>query len=203
MSAEGSCTIPAGHGKALQLEMSGQIRIGLPEGPQVADLFAFAACDLTEFLSTAHTRSCLDRLCPRVGEAFFSCRRRPMLRIVEDTSPGVHDLLLSACDAARYRLLGHEGPHRSCAGNLIEALGELGLTPPHIPSPVNLFENATMAGDGTLAIVPPLAKKGDSITLQAVLDVVLVVSACPMDLVWTNGVDMQPKPVSVELFASR
>jgi uncharacterized protein YcgI (DUF1989 family) len=41
-----------------------------------------------------------------------------MLRIVEDSSPGVHDLLLSACDQGRYDLLGHTEPHRNCVDNL-------------------------------------------------------------------------------------
>ncbi len=109
-----SIVIEASHAKALQLGAASCVRITLAEGPQVADLFAFALSDLTERLSTEHTRSCLERLTPRVEDAFYSNRRRPMLRILEDTSPGVHDLLLSACDRERYRLLGHEGAHRNC-----------------------------------------------------------------------------------------
>lgn len=191
-------TIPAGHGKAVRLDQGARISVGLPEGPQVADLFAFAGSDLTEYLSTAHTRSCLDRLCPRMGEAFYSSRRRPMLRIVADTSPGVHDLLLSACDADRYRLLGHDGPHRSCVGNLAEALAELGLAPPLVPAPVNLFERVAVGTDGALRIEPPLAKAGDAITLEALMGAVVVVSACPMDLVPTNGADLRPKAVTLQ-----
>ncbi len=192
-------TIPAGHGKAVRLDQGARISVGLPEGPQVADLFAFAAGDLNEVLSTAHTRSCLDRLCPRTGEAFYSSRRRPMLRIAADTSPGVHDLLLSACDPDRYRLLGHDGPHRSCVGNLAEALAELGLTPPLIPAPVNLFERVAIGPDGALSIEPPLAKAGDAVTLEALMDLIVVVSACPMDLVPTNGADLRPKAIMLDV----
>ena len=190
--------IPAGHGKAFRLSAGERIRIGLPEGPQVADMFAFALPDLEETLSTEHTRSCITRLAPVVGEAFFSNRRRPMLAFVEDRSPGTHDLLLSACDQARYTLLGHPAPHRNCVANLTAALAELGLAAPEIPSPVNLFENVTLGPGGVLTIEPPRAAQGDHVALEALMDLVLVVSACPMDIVPTNGSDRRPKPVSVE-----
>jgi uncharacterized protein len=193
-----STIVAAGHGKAFCLSRGERVRIGLPEGPQVADMFAFALPDLTETLSTEHTRSCLDRLAPLVGEAFYSSRRRPMFALVEDTSPGTHDLLLSACDQMRYTLLGHPGPHRNCVANLVAALAELRLAAPEIPSPVNLFENVSIGVDGALAIEPPRAARGEGVVLEALMDLVLVVSACPMDLVPTNGADRRPKAILVE-----
>jgi uncharacterized protein YcgI (DUF1989 family) len=195
--------VPAGHGKASRLAAGEEIRIGLPEGPQVADMFAFALPDLEEHLSTEHTRSCVTRLAPAVGEAFHSNRRRPMLQLIEDRSPGTHDLLLSACDQARYTLLGHAAAHRNCAANLVEALEALGLAAPRVPSPVNLFENVAIGPDGSLTIEPPAAARGDYVVLRALMDLVLVVSACPMDLVPTNGADRRPKAVSVERLATR
>lgn len=195
--------IPAGHGRAFRMRAGDQVRIGLPEGPQVADMFAFAGAGLDEFLSTAHTRSCLERLGPGVGEAFYSTRRRPMLRLLEDNSPGVHDLLLSACDLDRYRLLGHKGHHRSCADNLIDALAQLGLIAPVIPSPVNLFEHVVIGQTGSLRIEAPQAGRGDNVLLEALLDQILVLSACPMDLVPTNGADCRPKAISVDWLRHR
>lgn len=190
--------IEAGQGHAFHLATGERMRIGLPEGPQVADLFAFALPDLKEYLSTEHTRSCLQRLTPGVGESFFSSRRRPMLAFEEDSSPGAHDLLLSACDQPRYTLLGHPAPHRNCVANMIEALAALGLKPPQIPSPVNVFEKVAIGSDGSLVIEPPLAARGDSIVLRGLMDLVLVISACPMDIVPTNGPDLRPKAVFVE-----
>lgn len=191
--------VAGGRGKAFRLPAGAKFRIGLSEGPQVVDLFAFADPDLGEVLSTEHTRSCLERLAPRSGETFHSNRRRPMLTLVADTSPGDHDLLLSACDQERYTLLGHTEPHRSCVDNLIEALAELGFRPPEIPSPVNFFEKVVIGPNGRLSIEPPSADKGDSVTLQALMDLIAVVSACPMDIALTNGPDRRPKEVFVEL----
>lgn len=190
-------TIPACTGRAFAVEAGQAFDIVAAEGPQVADMWAFSRADLSEFLSTEHTRSCLDRLTPRIGDAYYSNRRRPILTVSADTSPGTHDLLLSACDEMRYRLLGHTGPHRTCVDNLREALSEFALTPPEIPSPVNIFENVAIDADGALEIVPPEVKPGDAITLRAEMDVIVAISACPMDIVPTNGADLRPKSIIV------
>jgi uncharacterized protein len=192
-----SFVVPAGHGHAFELPLGASATVSLTHGPQVVDVWAFFLPDLTEFISCEHTRSCLEKLRPAVGDALYSNRRRPLLTITEDTSPGAHDLLLSACDTARYALLGHEGPHRNCADNLREALAELDREPPEIPSPFNLFQNVTVDEEGRLEIQPPMAAKGDHITLRAEQNIILVLSSCPMDIAPTNGADRQVKPVTV------
>src|SRR3546814_7494702 len=73
--------IPAGTGKAFEVPAGNLVEIIAAEGPQVADTWAFALPGLDEFVSTEHTRSCLDRLSPRVGDAFYSNRRRPMIGV--------------------------------------------------------------------------------------------------------------------------
>ncbi len=191
-------TIAGGHAKAFTLECGEQIRIVNLEGSQVVDAWAFSTLVPEEFLSTEHTRSCLQKLIPAVGDALYSNRRRPILRISEDTSPGVHDLLLSACDVDRYRLLGVDGYHRNCADNLREALAELNMSAPEIPSPFNIFENVRIGDNGELSIQPPVVAAGESISLVAELDIVLVLSCCPMDIALTNGPDRRSKPVRVE-----
>ena len=126
------------------------------EGSQVVDLWAFVQPDTKEFLSTKHTRSCLQKLIPEVGDNLHSNRRRPILKIVEDTSPGVHDMLLSACDIQRYELLGHVGYHKNCADNLTNSAKEFGHQLSDVPSPFNIFERVEIGPNGQLAIEPPL-----------------------------------------------
>jgi Creatinine amidohydrolase/Domain of unknown function (DUF1989) len=43
---------------------------------------------------------------PRVGDVMFTNKRRPILTIVEDSSPGIHDTIIAACDRYRYKFLG-------------------------------------------------------------------------------------------------
>ena len=203
MSSAEQITIPAGHGQAFRLSMGATLTVKLIEGPQVADMWAFRSPDLDEFISCEHTRSCLEKLRPGIGDALFSNYRRPLLTIVEDTSPGVHDLLLSACDAERYALLGHKGPHRNCADNLREALAALDLSPPELPSPVNLFEHVEIDEQGRLEIRPPVARKGDAVSLRAEQNLVVVLSACPMDIAPTNGADCTPRPIGASISFSK
>lgn len=190
--------IPGARAKAFYLKSGEQIRIVNLEGSQVVDAWAFCTTDPEEFMSNEHTRSCLQKLIPAVGDALYSNRRRPILSITEDTSAGIHDLLISACDTNRYRLLGCDDYHRNCADNLREAMAEHNLTPPEIPSPFNIFQNVSIGDNGELSIQPPLVAAGEGISLLAELDIVLVLSCCPMDIALTNGPDGRSKPVRVE-----
>jgi uncharacterized protein YcgI (DUF1989 family) len=187
----------AGQG-SVELSAGESIKIINTEGSQVVDLWAFVLADTSECLSTEHTRSCLQKLIPAVGDTLYSNARNPMLTVVEDTSPGIHDMLLSACDAQRYVLLGHVGYHKSCADNLRDAMNEAGYNLPEIPSPFNIFENVLIGADGALSIEPPVVKAGQSITLRAERDIIAVMSCCPMDIALTNGPELRSKPVRVQ-----
>lgn len=48
--------IPAGHARMWRMRKGEQVTILQTEGQQVGDFVAFNAADLTEFLSTSHTR---------------------------------------------------------------------------------------------------------------------------------------------------
>ena len=196
--------ITGGRGKAVRISKGRHVKIINTHGQQVVDTWAFNADDMNEFTSMEHTRSCLEKLIPGIGDAMYSNRRRPILTVVEDTSLGVHDTLHAACDVDRYRLLGHKGYHANCADNLRSALAELDLKTSHIPAPFNMFERVVVTGGqnpgGRLEIQPPLSQPGDYLLLRAELDnVVVVMSACPQDMSLTNGLDRTPKDVAFQV----
>lgn len=193
----GRIAIPAREGRAVRVEAGRSFRVVDVEGGQVADLFAFCSGDLGEYLSAEHTRADIFRLFPRVGESFSTNRRRPLLLFEADTSPGHHDMLFAACDAARYAGLGAAGDHASCAGNLQTALAALGLGPVPVPQPVNLFENIPARPDGTLDWQATATAAGDHVQLRAERDCVIVVSACPYDLGSISPA--VPGPIAVDL----
>ena len=190
--------IPGADHGSVRLSVGESVKIINIEGSQVVDLWAFVESDVSEFLSTEHTRSCLQKLIPSVGDSLFSNRRCELLVITEDTSPGIHDMLLSACDQRRYELLGHVGYHKNCVDNLRETMIGAGHQVQEIPSPFNLFENVTVDADGGLQIDPPLVQADQSITLKAQVPVIVALSACPMDIALTNGPDKRSKPVRVQ-----
>jgi len=190
--------VPARRGRAFRLSEGECIKVVNTHGSQVVDAWALAPPELREHMSMPHTRAGLESLRVRVGDHLYSERRRPILTLVEDTSPGVHDMLFPACDPARYEQLGHEGRHDNCRENFHAALAELGLERPAVPSPLNLFMNVSFEG-GELRLLPSVSGPGDHVVLRAERDVVVVLSACPQDMVPINGPAMVPRDVEVEL----
>jgi uncharacterized protein len=191
--------IPARKGVAERLAAGRGVRVVNTHGSQVVDCWAFNAGDLHEFMSMEHFRVELGRAVPRVGDSMVTNKRRPILTLLDDTSPGVHDTTLAACDVYRYRRLGASGHHDNCTDNLAAALATLGLTPPETPCPFNLWENSRIRPDFTQVIEPPVSKPCDHLTLGAEMDLVIVFSACPQDMVPTNGPDLRPTDAHYQL----
>jgi uncharacterized protein len=191
--------IPAREGRALRVPAGRSVRIIDSEGGQVGDVFAFFAGDLSEYASAAHTRASVSRLFPRPGEHFVTNRRRRILCFVEDASPGVHDMLCAACDPERYEGLGVEGWHASCEENLRGAMRDLGHEQIEVPQPINLFMNIPVAADGSLGWEPAPTGPGGYVVMRAEMDCIVVVSACPQDIVPINH--NNPTRLQMELLA--
>ena len=194
-------TIPARRGKARRLDRGQLVRVVNTHGQQVVDTWAFHAADPSEFMSMEHTRTALTRVMVAAGDSLVTNHRRPILTIVEDTSPGIHDTLLAACDSYRYEQLGCIGFHDNCTDNLAAALAELEVTATGTPSPLNLFMNIPVESSGQLSIRPPASKAGDYVLLRAEMDCLVAFSACPQDLVPINGSDCVPTEAHFEILA--
>jgi uncharacterized protein YcgI (DUF1989 family) len=185
--------VPARKGKAAFLDQGQTVKVINTYGEQVVDTWAFNRADLTEHMSMEHTRAHTLRLIPRVGDTLRSNQRRPMLTLLEDTSGGVHDTLIAACDRYRYAFLGAEGYHDNCTDNLAAAMADLGLAPPETPSPFNLFMHIPWTADGTLTFAAPSCPTpGGYVRLRAEMGVVIAFSACPQDILPINGVARKP-----------
>src|SRR5687767_6988893 len=152
--------VAARKAKAFRIPGGASVRIVNPHGTQVLDTWAFASGDPAEFMSMEHSRLHMGRLSPIVEDRFVTSRRRPILMLTEDTSGGVHDTLLAACDEHRYALLGYVGRHDNCTDNLHAALREMDIRISHTPAPLNLFENAWPDRQGVIAIQPPVCGPG-------------------------------------------
>jgi uncharacterized protein len=185
-------TVPARRAAAARIAKGQTIEIINTHGSQVVDTWAFAADDIAEFMSMEHSRAAFRHITPRTGDVFVTNRRRPILAVVADTTPGVHDTLIAACDRYRYEQLGATAYHDNCTDNLAAALGALGLTPPETPCPLNLFQNTPVVANGDIDYRPPVTMPNQSITLRAECDLIVVFSACPQDMLPTNGVDCTP-----------
>jgi uncharacterized protein YcgI (DUF1989 family) len=192
--------VPAREGKAVRIDAGRRFRVIDVKGNQIADTWAFCADDIGEYQSAGHTRAYLSRLFPRVGEHFVTNRRRPILLFEQDNSPGIHDMLLAACDPTRYKELGVDDWHASCQENLQKAMAEVGYERTEIPQPMNFFMNTPALADGSIDWRPAPTGPGDSVVLRAELDIFLAVSSCPQDIIDIN--EGTPTPIEIEILDS-
>ena len=191
--------VPARRGRAVRLTTGQAIQIINTHGQQVVDTWCFNADDLSEFMSMEHLHVSLRGIFPGKGDGLVTNRRRPILMLEEDISPGRHDTIIAACDVHRYAALGCTQYHDNCADNLRAALLHLNLSVTHCPAPLNLWMNIPVALDGKITWGEPLSKPGDCVTLRAVIDCIVVMSTCPQDMIPINGAECQPMEVHYRL----
>lgn len=159
-----------------------------------------------EFMSMCHSRASMLHLTPLPGDCLVTNTRQPILQLLEDTtSPQcVHDTLIAACDIHRYHGLGvpETEYHENCADNFRGGLEkDCGITAffPSPPDPLNLWMNIPVkprqAGDrllsagGDVSFDAPVSREGDYVVLKALQDCIVVMSACPQDILKINNQD--------------
>ena len=191
--------IPARSGKAVSIREGQAVKVINTHGEQVVDTWAFNSGDISEFMSMDATRATLVKLRAEIGDSYYSNRRRPILTVIEDTTPGVHDTLMAACDNERYGLLGCTEYHDNCSDNLRAGLKALGVEASWIPSPLNLFMNIPWTQEGALSFEAPVSKPDDFVVLRAEQDVIVAFSACPQDILPINGRHTAPTEAHFEV----
>ena len=180
MPEDRSVVVEPMSGCAMRVRRGDRVTVVDVEGRQVGDMWAVDAADHRRWLSPAHTRDRSERLFPAVGEDFRDQRGEPILRLASDSSPGVHDMLFPACDAAMYAARGLSG-HPNCRDNFLAAAASAQISLTIVPDPVNLFQDSGPQPDGRLVIRPAASGPGDAVSFLALRDVIIIVTACAVD----------------------
>lgn len=173
---------PASFGHAFPVAGGEHFRLTDLMGQQPIDFWAFNRADTSEYLSVCHTRVANLSMEVKPGQSAVTNLRRPIVTLIEDNSPGQHDMLLAACDKTRFEGLGHDGYHRNCQDNMHEALAAVGVTLPFSPQPWNLFTHFPWTSDKRIELLSPDTKAGDNIIFRAEMDIIVAISACPQDI---------------------
>ena len=184
--------VPPRCGVAVRVAAGRSIRVINTHGTQVCDFWALCDGAPHEFLSMAHCHTETGGIMPAVGDVMVSNRRRPMLTITSDDSPGVHDTVIASCDWPRYQVLGCTEYHDNCADNFRMALMAIGEAAVHVPDPFNLWMNIPVSPQGRISWEAPVSSAGHSIVMRAETDIIAVMSACPQDLTPVNGDGLAP-----------
>jgi len=100
--------IQGSHSGVIKVKAGETLSVINLEGSQVADLWAFTDHPSDEFLSAEHTRSCLNKLVPKLGDSVYSNLRHPLLF---DETPSPFNIFQRVD---------------------IDNAGELSINPPHV-----------------------------------------------------------------------
>lgn len=180
--AEKIIDVPGYQGRATRIAKGESFRVIDVEGCQIADMFVINADDLSEYFSPALTKQVIFRTVARPGDHIYSNRRRPMLTFVDDKSPGPHDMSFAPCDPGFYVDLGSDESHPNCRDNFHSAMAELDLKIDPPPDPFNLFQNTVPKANGDFEVGQTLSKAGDYVEFRAEMDIILVITACSVDI---------------------
>jgi uncharacterized protein YcgI (DUF1989 family) len=182
-------------GTAFELTKGQLLRVIDLEGEQVADLTAFNRSEKAEWLSSGRSIDYANRIYLTKGDLLYSNRSRPMFTIVED-EVGRHDFLLTPCSGETFQIIyKNVEAHPSCFNNLATNLAPFGIAPDSIPTTFNIFMNVEIDASGTLKILPPRSRAGDSIVLRAEMDLIVGLTACSAEM--SNNYRF--KPIAFEI----
>ena len=169
-------------GTAFKIQRGQALKVVDLEGEQVADLVAFNAVDVEEWLSSGRSIDYANSIYLTTGNILYSNRSRPMLTIVAD-DVGRHDFLLTPCSPETFQIIyRNKESHPSCFQNLADNLAAFGIRPDLIPTTFNIFMNVEIGGDGKLSILPPRSRAGDGVVLRAEMDLIVGLTACSAEM---------------------
>ena len=109
--------IPTRCGVAVKLQAGQQLQIENTHGTQVCDFWAYLAADMGQFLSMSHCWTWLQSAFAKISDQLVTNCRQPVLEILTDTLPGVHDTIMSCYDLIQYQILGCTEYHDNCTDN--------------------------------------------------------------------------------------
>lgn len=166
--------VPPGGGASIEGKAGQVLTVIDVAGGQIADLYAYALPDTSEFLSMSHTRFDLRRFYMMEGDVLTTNRHRPIMRLLEDTCR-IHDMSYSACNRGYYReKFGITSNTRNCRTNIADALAGYGIEEWKVKDPLDLFQYSP----GMVSMIG-MNRPGSYTKFQLLMDAVIAVSSCP------------------------
>ncbi|KAA0545253.1 urea carboxylase-associated family protein [Bacillus sp. BGMRC 2118] len=185
-------------GHSFRVKKGQMIKVIDVEGQQIADFVAYHDGNIEERLDPVATRDALQCTDVKEMDSLYSNLYRPMLTVIKDTV-GKHDLLSPACRPEMYKLLfNKDKSHENCYNNLNIALSNFDLSAPRQHYPFNIFMNTVIDEDNQITVKTAKSSAGDYIELQAEMDLIIAISACPNEESAGNG--YHSTPIKVEIY---
>ena len=189
-----STQVAAGTAGSIEVLQGQLLEITAMAAGAVASLFGFVNGEPSTFLSVHHTRVFSNSYLLGQGMRLVTNRRRALMVLGKDTV-GTHDLLMPASTNAFLASRG-KSAENGCVEAVQAELRRLGIVPPKLPDPVNLFMNLRLHQDGRLEPLPNITQAGDRVVMRVLCDTTFVVSAC------CTGIEGNDQPAPLMLRAA-
>jgi urea carboxylase-associated protein 1 len=164
------------------------------EGQQAVDFLCFSAADPGDRYSASNTIKVQGSVYVGRGTTLYSDSGAALLRVVGD-SVGQHDTLYGCCSEANNFLRYGVRHTANCYDNFLRGLASRGLDRLSIVSNINFFMQVPVGLDGTAGVAAEVSPPGSFVDLEAVCDVLVVLSNCPQIHNPCNG--FRPTPIRI------
>ncbi len=174
-------TIAPGGYAAKQLNRGARLRLVDLEGDACVSMLLFNAERPVERLNVADTLKVQWNAYLGARSLILSDMGKVMMSVLEDAA-GTHDAFCgasnAASNAAKYGEGDNWGPHPNARDRFMLATAKFGLGRKDIHPCINWFKGVTILPDGATRLVSARAP-GQSVTLRAEMDVIVVLANCP------------------------
>jgi urea carboxylase-associated protein 2 len=175
-------TIAAGGYAARILTRGTRLRLTDVHGDGAVAMLVFNAERTVERLNVADTVKVQWNAYLGAGRLLLSDMGRVMLSVIADDTKG-HDAFCGASNqASNARKYGdgfNHGAHPNARDRFVIALAKYGMNRRDIHPCINWFKPVTIAADGAIELDTGPHPAGQSITLRAEMDVIVVLANCP------------------------
>lgn len=169
------------------------------EGQQAVDFLCYNALDTRDRYNAANTMKMAGNLYVNTGTVLYGEYATPLMKIIASSCPN-HDTI-GGCCSVEMNLLRYGRRTHSCRANFIHELVKFGMAETDIVANVNFFMSVPVGRNGHMAIADSPSKAGDYVDVEAITDVIAVISNCPQK--YNPACGYNPSPVRVETYSKQ
>lgn len=166
------------------------------EGQQAVDFLCYNAHDTRDRYNAANTMKMAENVYLNPGTVLYGEYATRLMKIVASSCRD-HDTIGGCCSVEMNWLRYGRRTH-SCRANFLHELSKFGMGEADIVANVNWFMSVPVGRNGGMAISDSPSKPHDYVDVEALTDVIAVISNCPQK--YNPACGYNPTPVRVETY---
>jgi uncharacterized protein len=166
------------------------------EGQQAVDFLCYNAHDTRDRYNAANTMKMAENVYINRGTVLYGEYATALMRVAASSCPD-HDTIGGCCSVEMNWLRYGRRTH-SCRANFIHELSKFGMGEADIVANVNFFMSVPVGRDGHCAIADGRSRPGDFVDVEALSDVIAVISNCPQK--YNPACGYNPSPIEIETY---